>query len=227
MKSESSFWPLANKIIALTLASGAGFWGVVLIVGGIAAARDKRMSKKETIAATAASEPGPAAPPAAMKESAATPAVDGSKPVASPAALAEVAPGLQAQLEGGQKTFMTVCIACHQATGMGLPNMFPPLVGTDWVSAPKPDRMIRIVLHGLMGPMSINGKPFTTPAPLMPPQGAALSDAQIADVLTFVRNSWGNKASAVSAAEVAAVRVAEKTRSAMWTEAELLKVGDR
>lgn len=119
---------------------------------------------------------------------------------------------------------MQVCFACHQPTGMGLPNMFPPLAGSDWVKAKKADRMIRIVLHGLNGPVQVNGVPFTTPAPLMPPQGAALSDAQIADVLTYVRAEFGGGASAVTPDEVKAIREAEKARAAMWTEAELLKI---
>lgn len=119
---------------------------------------------------------------------------------------------------------MAVCFACHQPTGMGLPNMFPPLAGSDWVKAKKADRMIRIVLHGLSGPVQVNGVPFTTPAPLMPPQGAALSDQQIADVLTYVRAEFGGGASEVTADQVKAIRDAEKARAAMWTEAELLKI---
>jgi nitrite reductase (NO-forming) len=119
---------------------------------------------------------------------------------------------------------MQVCFACHQPTGMGLPGMFPPLASSDWVTAKKPDRIIRMVLHGFTGPITLNGKPFASPAPLMPPQGAALSDTQIADVLTYVRSSFGNKAGAVTPAEVAAIREAEKARSAMWTEAEILKI---
>ena len=119
---------------------------------------------------------------------------------------------------------MAVCFACHQPTGMGLPNMFPPLAGSDWVKAKKADRLIRIVLHGLNGPVQVNGVPFTTPAPLMPPQGAALSDQQIADVLTYVRAEFGGGASEVTADQVKAIRDAEKARAAMWTEAELLKI---
>ena len=102
--------------------------------------------------------------------------------------------------------------------------MFPPLASSDWVAAKKPDRIIRMVLHGFTGPITLNGKPFASPAPLMPPQGAALSDTQIADVLTYVRNSFGNKAGAVTPEQVAAIRAAEKARSAMWTEAEILKI---
>jgi nitrite reductase (NO-forming) len=107
---------------------------------------------------------------------------------------------------------------------MGLPSMFPPLADTDWANAAKPDRIIRMVLHGFMGPITINSKPFTTPAPLMPPQGAALSDQQIADVLTYVRSSFGNNASAVKPEQVKAIREAEKARTTMWTEAEILKI---
>ena len=131
---------------------------------------------------------------------------------------------LDTRKQAGQTVYMTVCFACHQPTGQGLPNMFPPVAGSDWVSAPKPDRLIRIVLHGFTGPITINGKPFTTPAPLMPPQGAALSDQQIADVLTYVRQSFGNKASIVTPEQVKAIREAEKARAAMWTEAEILKI---
>lgn len=131
---------------------------------------------------------------------------------------------LEAQKKAGQTVYMTVCFACHQPTGMGLPGMFPALAGSDWANAPKPDRVIRMVLHGFMGPITINGKPFTTPAPLMPPQGAALSDQQIADVLTYVRSSFGNNASAVKPDQVKATREAEKARTAMWTEVEILKI---
>lgn len=123
----------------------------------------------------------------------------------------------------GQQTYMQVCFACHQPTGLGLPNMFPPLANSDWVAAPKPDRLIRMVLHGMTGPLKINGQPFTTPAPLMPPQGALLSDEQIASVLTYVRNSFGNKAGIVTADQVKAIREMEKARTAMWTEVELEK----
>jgi mono/diheme cytochrome c family protein len=124
----------------------------------------------------------------------------------------------------GQAVYMQVCFACHQPTGMGLPPMFPPLAGSDWVNVNKPDRIIRMVLHGFTGPITINGKPFTSPAPLMPAQGAALSDAQIADVLTYVRSSFGNKAGDVTTEQVKAIRDAEKGRAAMWTEAEILKI---
>lgn len=130
---------------------------------------------------------------------------------------------LDAQKQGGQQVYMMVCFACHQPTGQGLPGMFPPLAASDWVQARKPDRLIRMVLHGVTGPITVNGKPFSTPAPLMPPQ-ATLHDEQIANVLTYIRNSFGNQAPAVMSEEVAAIRAAEKARTLLWTEAELLKI---
>lgn len=146
-------------------------------------------------------------------------------------ALASATPFLSAQdappadvMTKGQQVYMMVCFACHQPTGLGLPNMFPPLAGSDWASAPKPDRLIRMVLHGVTGHITLNGKPFTTPAPIMPPQGAALNDDQIASVLTYVRNSFGNKGSTVTPDQVKAIREAEKARTAMWTQAELEKI---
>ena len=162
-------------------------------------------------APTAAEAPAPAGVPAGTAAPAAAPA--------TPAAAGEAD-----LLATGQRIYSTVCIACHQPTGQGLPPMFPPLAGSDWVNVNKPDRIIRMVLHGFTGPITINGTPFTSPAPLMPPQGSALNDEQIAGVLTYVRSNFGNKASAVTPAQVKAIRDAEKARSAMWTEAEILKI---
>lgn len=162
-------------------------------------------------------------PPPAAEQAAAFPAPAAAPPAAAPAAPIAV-PAEDPLMAAGQKVYSTVCFACHQPTGMGLPNMFPPLAGSDWVVAAKPDRMIRMVLHGFTGPFTLNGQPFTSVAPLMPPQGAALTDEQIAAVLTYVRGSFGNKASAVTADEVKTIREAEKARAAMWTEAELQKI---
>ncbi len=144
----------------------------------------------------------------------------------SPVISAEDA-ALQLRVAEGQKTYMMVCFACHQPTGTGLPNMFPPLAGSDWVVAPKPDRLIRMVLHGFTGPIKVNDKPFQTPAPLMPPQGATMNDEQIANVLTYVRNAFGNQAEMVTPEQVKTIRETEKARTAMWTEAEILKIADR
>ncbi|MBL9114832.1 MAG: c-type cytochrome [Verrucomicrobiaceae bacterium] len=215
--SSLSFWAIANKVIAAAVATFAAVPPAAMIYGGIM--RHVQADTPPSSAVAAA----PVVPDAPVPS--ATSAAPSPQP-ASPGAAPE-APVPAVNTAAGQQVYMTVCVACHQPTGMGLPNMFPPLAGTDWVNAPKPDRIIRNVLHGVTGPISINGKPFTTPAPLMPPQGAALDDQKIADVLTYVRSSWGNKANAVTPDQVKAIREAEKARTAMWTEAELLKIPDR
>ncbi len=125
---------------------------------------------------------------------------------------------LQLAMKKGAATY-ALCGGCHQGSGMGVPGAFPPLAGSDWVTGGT-ERNIRVVLHGLQGAIKISGADFAAPAP-MPPQGAVLSDQDIANVLTYVRNNWGNKGSLVTKEMVAAVREKEKARTAPWTGAEL------
>jgi nitrite reductase (NO-forming) len=106
------------------------------------------------------------------------------------------------QIEKGKQVYMGLCFACHQPDGKGLPGVFPPLAGSDFLRADH-DRAIRIVLKGLSGPVTVNGQTINS---AMPPQEAVLTDAQIADVLTYVLNSWGNKGDAISADHVKAIR---------------------
>jgi nitrite reductase (NO-forming) len=105
------------------------------------------------------------------------------------------------QMERGKKVFLSACFACHQPDGKGLPGIFPPLAGSDFLQADK-DRAIRIPIKGLTGPIVVNGKPFNN---LMPPQ--VFTDGQIADVLTYIMNSWGNEDGAVSPDDVKRVRM--------------------
>jgi len=111
--------------------------------------------------------------------------------------------GIKASVERGQKVYDAKCLACHQADGMGVPRMNPPLTKTKWVLGDK-KALVKIVLNGLKGgEIEIDGDDFHNP---MPPQAGQLTDQQIADALTFVRNSFGNKASAVTVADVKAAR---------------------
>lgn len=205
------FWKSCGIIVTIAF----GFWGVVLLKGAVQASYAKRnpVEVVQPSANNSTSNPTDSPPVSPVPQ-----AVAASTNVASSSA---------PDTSAGQKVYNTVCIACHQPTGQGLPGMFPPLAGSDWVSAPKPDRLIRIVLHGLMGPISINGAPFNTPAPMMPPQGAALNDEQIAQVITHIRSTWGGQSTPVTTDAVSAVRTAEKARSAMWTAEELSKIADR
>jgi nitrite reductase (NO-forming) len=108
----------------------------------------------------------------------------------------------EAQVEKGKQVYMGLCFACHQPDGKGLSGAFPPLAASDFLLADR-ERAIRIVLKGLSGPVTVNGKTINS---AMPPQEAVLTDAQIADVLTYVLNSWGNQGDAVSTDQVKAVR---------------------
>ncbi len=102
--------------------------------------------------------------------------------------------------ETGDHIFGRTCIACHQANAGGIPNVFPPLAGSDFLSANK-SRAIDFVMHGHSGPLVVNKKPFNN---TMPPQ--PLNDKQIAAVLTYVRTHFGNHMSPVSVEEVETVR---------------------
>lgn len=115
------------------------------------------------------------------------------------------------------------CMTCHQPTGKGLGVIYPTLVGTPWVLG-SDERLAKMVLHGLWGPMTVNGRTYD-PSRGVPPMTAfraILKDEEVAAVLTFVRNSWGNKASVVSPDLVARVRQATASRSTFWNPDDLL-----
>jgi mono/diheme cytochrome c family protein len=127
------------------------------------------------------------------------------KPAPAKPATVKQAGGAAAQIAKGKVLYKQYCISCHQENGTGVPRMNPPLVKTEYVLGDK-TRLIGILLKGLNEDVEINGDYFTNP---MPSQ-AALKDQEIADILSYVRNSFGNKASTVSAAEVTAVRATIK-----------------
>jgi nitrite reductase (NO-forming) len=105
------------------------------------------------------------------------------------------------RLEKGKRVYMQNCAMCHQLGGKGLPKVFPPLAESDYLMEDKV-RSINIVMRGLAGPITVKGQKYDG---IMPPQ-VTLNDEQIADVLTFVRNSWGNEGDVVAVEEVKAVR---------------------
>jgi mono/diheme cytochrome c family protein len=113
--------------------------------------------------------------------------------------------GAAAAAAQGKKVYETVCGICHGPDGMGKPNMAPPLAGSEWVITAGFHRLAQIPLDGLNGNLSVEGKDWNLN---MAPMGAALSDADLAAVLTYIRSSWGNKAGAVSADDVKAIRAA-------------------
>lgn len=107
------------------------------------------------------------------------------------------------RIQRGENVFNTNCLACHQANGQGIPFAFPPLAGSDFLNADK-DRAIRTIVHGLTGEITVNGQKFNSVMPAL-----ALSDEDVANVLTFVYNKWDNNGTEVTPQDVAGVR-AEK-----------------
>ena len=110
----------------------------------------------------------------------------------------------KAQIEKGKDVYETYCLACHQADGSGVPDLNPPLIKTKWTMGDK-KTLINVLLKGLDQEIDVNGETFANVMPAM----SHLSDQEIADVLTYVRNNFENKASAISAKEVQAQRGAK------------------
>ncbi len=131
-----------------------------------------------------------------------------SSPAASPAASAAAtsaamkSSGAMAAAGNGAKVYNTNCSSCHQANGKGQPGVFPPLAGNPVVTGPA-DKVIHIVKDGLSGKIVINGATYNGQ---MPAWKGTLSDADIAAAVTYIRTSWGNHASAVTASQVTATK---------------------
>jgi putative membrane-bound dehydrogenase-like protein len=142
------------------------------------------------------------------------------QPVAKKDPVKPLPPEQQKRFDSGKSRYLTLCIACHQPNGMGLPAVAPPLVGSSWVTGPE-GHLARIVLNGVKGPIEAAGTKFALE---MPPLKEVLDDVAIAEILTYVRHEWGNDAPPVETNTIKALRKAEAERSKPWTAEELLKV---
>jgi mono/diheme cytochrome c family protein len=111
----------------------------------------------------------------------------------------------------GQIVFENLCLNCHQPDGKGLPGIYPPLAGSDWVASDS-NRLIEIIIRGAQGPITVNGKPFDN---IMPPSG--LDNQQIADVLTYIRSHFGNTAAPISPEQVQSVRGKLPEGGGLWS----------
>jgi mono/diheme cytochrome c family protein len=120
----------------------------------------------------------------------------------------------QQRFDRGADLYKGLCIGCHQPDGRGKDKIAPSLVESRFVTAPDPGLAARILLGGKEGAIG-----------LMPPLGGALSNDQIAGVLTYIRREWGHTASAVAPEAVQEVRGLTKTRTRPWTDAELQMAG--
>jgi mono/diheme cytochrome c family protein len=108
---------------------------------------------------------------------------------------------LAQSIQRGQEVYTATCKACHQDKGQGMEGVYPPLAKSDFL-AKDPKRAIDIVLHGINGEITVNGKKYNLDMPAQ----SQLTDQQITDVLNFVHNSWGNKGKIITVAQVKATR---------------------
>ena len=113
----------------------------------------------------------------------------------------QIAEPLDDVMMRGQAVYIQVCATCHQTNGSGVPMMFPPISESDIISG-DPEKLIKLIFEGMSGPVEIKGEEYNS---IMPPQNN-LDDQQIADLLTFLRKSFGNSADPISAEEVASLR---------------------
>ncbi|MCB1560774.1 MAG: nitrite reductase, copper-containing [Xanthomonadales bacterium] len=109
---------------------------------------------------------------------------------------------LEEQSKAGSVLFNGTCSVCHQANGQGLPGVFPPLAGSDYIASHSHEQLVDVVLNGLNGPLTVNGKNYNS---VMPPM-SQLTDDEVANILTYVLNSWDNGGGAISKEDVARVR---------------------
>jgi mono/diheme cytochrome c family protein len=125
----------------------------------------------------------------------------------------------------GRNYYTLYCSPCHQGTGQGLAGQYPPLAGSEWVVGEGPNRVARIVLNAVAGPIEVKGTHFDSAA--MPPWKPVLSDEQIAAILTYIRSEWGNKAPPVTPEQVKKIRDHEQSRETPWSAEELTKIPEK
>ncbi len=129
----------------------------------------------------------------------------------NPTALVDTATPAVKGIDGAQ-LFAANCQACHQASGQGLPGVFPPLAGSTWVNG-DPATLLQILLHGLTGSIEVAGATYNG---AMPAFGAQLSDAEIAALATYIRSQWGNNAEPIETGAVTTARKVSEAQAESW-----------
>jgi mono/diheme cytochrome c family protein len=122
----------------------------------------------------------------------------------------------QRRYDAGSEIYKSMCVGCHQPDGTGKEKLAPSLVGSRYVTAPDPGAATRVLLAGKEGTLG-----------LMPPLGSALTDEQIASVLTYIRREWAHTAAPVEPEDVLEIRGLTKTRTRPWTDPELQAIRGR
>jgi putative heme-binding domain-containing protein len=134
--------------------------------------------------------------------------------------LPPLTPAQEKRFALGEAVYNVTCIACHKEDGRGQPGQAPTLVDSEWVNGPH-DRLARIVLDGIQGPVKVNGEDWNLKMPGLG-NSPVMSDERLAGVLSYVRRKWDNYGSAVEPEQIAAIRRSTSDRTMPWTVEELL-----
>jgi mono/diheme cytochrome c family protein len=126
-------------------------------------------------------------------------------------------------LAQGRNVYLSICANCHGNNGKGLKRFAPPLVSSEWVLG-NPEILTRILLHGMEGPLTVNGKVYDTPEilPVMPAFNST-PQSELAAVMTYIRQEWGNKANPIESSMVGGLRVVNQGKVTPWTQEELIE----
>jgi mono/diheme cytochrome c family protein/glucose/arabinose dehydrogenase len=198
----------------------AARWRQRALLRGLAGAGDLRFAGRPAalLKLAASDDPEVSGPAAAIRGRARWPGDDRAEPAPAPA------PPLTAEertlFERGHRQFIASCAGCHRRSGLGEEGGPPPLVDSPLIQGPD-ERLVRIVLHGLEGPLRADGKVYRN---LNMPAILNMSTEEIAQVLTYVRREWGHRATPVPVERVRAIKKATEDREEPWTQAELLKI---
>ncbi len=129
---------------------------------------------------------------------------------------------LERKVDSGKKVFAVRCASCHQANGQGIAGQYPPLAGSKWVTS-DPGLITNIILKGLKGEIIVKGETYGTSAAVNM-AAVPISDREIANVTTYVRQAWGNEAPEILESEVSAFRDASKDQIDQWTGDQLVEM---
>lgn len=121
---------------------------------------------------------------------------------------------IQSKRDSGKKIFALRCASCHQSNGLGIATQYPPLAGSEWVSA-NPELITKIILKGLKGEITVNGEKYGTSAAVNM-AAVPIDDREIANVVTYVRQAWGNDFGEMTTDEVARIRADTVDQKDQW-----------
>jgi mono/diheme cytochrome c family protein len=127
----------------------------------------------------------------------------------------QVAPPEISLFARGEKIFRNNCAVCHQGTGLGVPGVYPPIAGSEWVTE-HPQVLARVLINGLNGPIEVKGNKYNGNMPAFGPSGSNLSDKDLAGVMTYIRQEWGNDAPDMTVAMVEEYKALYASRSTPW-----------